>query len=79
MFSTSKLCRCGSGEIRRDLRDAAGIFCTFVCDACEDRRRATFNPAIFDNATYAACGEEAALACDEPQPRFAQKPRRFDA
>jgi hypothetical protein len=31
-----KLCPCGSGEPRRELVDARGIFCTFVCDKCED-------------------------------------------
>jgi hypothetical protein len=31
-----------------------GIFCAFVCDACEPARRATFNPAIFDGRRYPA-------------------------
>lgn len=54
-----KLCPCGSGEYRRDLKDAAGIFCTFVCDKCEDAKRAKFNPAIFDGRLdYARSGEE---------------------
>ena len=54
-----RTCPCGSGLPRRDLLDAAGIFCTFVCDRCEARKRAQFNPAIFDPTTaYAATGEE---------------------
>jgi hypothetical protein len=43
-----KLCPCGSGHTRRDLIDRHGVFCTFVCDRCEARKRADFNPAIFD-------------------------------
>jgi hypothetical protein len=54
-----KTCTCGSGNPRRDLVDAAGIFCTFVCDACEDRKRDTFNPTIFEGGSaYAATGDE---------------------
>ena len=54
-----KLCPCGSGEPRRELKDAAGIFCTFVCDKCERAKRAKFNPAIFDgDSRYAMTGEE---------------------
>jgi hypothetical protein len=54
-----KLCPCGSGQPRRDLKDAAGIFCTFVCDRCERAKRAKFNPTIFNrSSTYAMTGEE---------------------
>lgn len=54
-----KLCPCGSGQPRRELKDAAGIFCTFVCDKCERAKREQFNPAIFDRAsTYAVTGDE---------------------
>jgi hypothetical protein len=41
-------CPCGSGAPRSNLRGAHGIFCTFVCDACEPRKRRQFNPRIFD-------------------------------
>lgn len=55
----TKLCRCGSGEPRRELKDAAGIFCAFVCDACERQTRAKYNPAIFNpRGRYAVTGEE---------------------
>lgn len=37
---------------RRGLRDARGIFCTFVCDQCERRKRATFHADIFEDADY---------------------------
>ena len=39
---------CGSGEPRRELKDARGIFCTFVCDKCEEEKRSHFRPDIFD-------------------------------
>jgi hypothetical protein len=47
-----KLCPCGSGEPRRDLVDARGIFCTFVCDKCEKSKRAKFRPDIFEDSNY---------------------------
>jgi hypothetical protein len=54
-----KLCPCGSGLPRRELVDAAGIFCTFVCDKCEVEKRKHFNPSIFDTTSrYAVTGEE---------------------
>ena len=54
-----KLCPCGSGLERFELVDAAGIFCTFVCDDCEAGKRARYNPAIFDErGRYAMSGEE---------------------
>lgn len=54
-----KPCPCSSGEPRRELRDAAGIFCQFVCERCEEAKRGFFNPRIFDRGTaYAATGDE---------------------
>jgi len=47
-----KLCPCGSGEPRRELKDARGIFCTFYCDKCEERKRASFRPDIFTDSNY---------------------------
>ena len=47
-----KLCHCGSGEPRRELVDARGIFCTFVCDKCEKAKRAGFRPDIFHDSDY---------------------------
>lgn len=49
-----KPCPCGSGQARRELVDARGIFCTFVCDACEARKRQGFRPDIFSNPSYDA-------------------------
>ena len=53
-FPIIHLCRCGSGEPCRELRDAHGIFCGFVCDACEERKRAEFDPRIFTADPYPA-------------------------
>lgn len=61
----SRPCPCGSGEPRHDLLDAAGIFCTFVCDRCEDEKRKKFNPAIFESRSpYAVTGAEEDLWID---------------
>ena len=46
-MSSIKECTCGSGLPRRELIDAAGIFCAFVCDKCEKHKRMIFNPRIF--------------------------------
>jgi hypothetical protein len=40
-------CNCGSGKPRYELRDAAGMFCAFVCEVCEEKKKSTFNPRIF--------------------------------
>jgi hypothetical protein len=45
-------CNCGSGLDKRDLKDARGIFCTFVCDKCEQRKRRQFRADIFEDASY---------------------------
>ena len=45
-------CRCGSGEPRRALYDARGIFCTYVCDRCETERRKEFRSEVFADANY---------------------------
>lgn len=38
----------------RALNDARGIFCGYVCDGCETRRRAEFRVEIFEDASYEA-------------------------
>ncbi len=54
-----KSCRCGSGHIRHELRDAAGIFCAFVCDRCEPEVRKRYKRSIFEVGTpYALTGDE---------------------
>ena len=52
-------CRCGSGLFDRELEDAAGIFCAYVCDVCEERVRKRYRPSIFEPGTpYASTGNE---------------------
>jgi hypothetical protein len=36
------------------LRDARGIFCTFFCDVCEEKKRAKYRPEIFTDSNYYA-------------------------
>lgn len=45
-------CRCGSGLEQRDLIDARGIFCSFVCNRCEADIRRCFRPEIFTDPKY---------------------------
>ena len=52
VVSRVKLCRCGSGLPRRDLCDARGIFCAYVCDKCERRQRAKYRQEIFTDPQY---------------------------
>lgn len=60
-----RTCLCGSGLSRFEIVDAAGIFCTFACDRCEEEKRKKFNPAIFESGSpYAASGEEADIGSD---------------
>jgi hypothetical protein len=37
---------------RRELLDARGIFCCYVCDECEVEKRAGFRPDIFTDPNY---------------------------
>lgn len=59
-----KECNCGSGLERFEIKDAAGIFCCFVCDKCEAEKVAKFNPKIFEAGPYAATGDEQDLWID---------------
>lgn len=45
-------CHCGSGKTRRGLVDARGIFVAYVCDACEETKRARYRPEIFTDPDY---------------------------
>jgi len=49
-----RMCFCGSGLERFELRDARGISCGFVCDKCEAAKRAQYRPEIFYNGRYEA-------------------------
>jgi hypothetical protein len=37
---------------RRQLLDARGIFCCYVCDACEVEKKARYRPEIFTDSNY---------------------------
>jgi hypothetical protein len=37
---------------RRELVDARGIFCCFVCDVCEAAKRRKYRSDIFEDADY---------------------------
>ena len=52
MIRLDKCCSCGSGLYKRPLIDARGIFCFYVCDACEEEKRKTFRPEIFTDSRY---------------------------
>jgi hypothetical protein len=45
-------CACGSLLPRRELADARGIFCAYVCDECEAEKRAAFRSDIFTDPHY---------------------------
>jgi hypothetical protein len=47
-----RLCSCGSGRRRRAKHDAHGIFCAFVCNASEPRKRRSFDRRIFNARAY---------------------------
>lgn len=47
-------CPCGSGLDKRDLVDARGIFCCYVCDQCEDKKMAGYRKDIFTDPAYVA-------------------------
>jgi hypothetical protein len=34
------------------MKDARGIFCTFVCDKCEAAKKRGFRPDIFTDSNY---------------------------
>ena len=46
-FPILRQCACGSGHACRELCDARGVFCAFVCDACETKKRAAYDPRVF--------------------------------
>jgi hypothetical protein len=48
------LCFCSSNPTRRPVRDARGIFCTYVCDTCETEKLARFKLEIFTDPDYDA-------------------------
>ena len=72
--------RCNNGKIRYELKDAAGIFCSFVCEDCEQYVRNEYKPSIFEPGTrYAQSGEEDDIGYeedyydDEPEEQYADE------
>ena len=62
---TAEVCGRATGAYRYALADAAGIFCTYVCEHCEAEKRAKYNSAIFENGTYAMTGDEDDIGYDD--------------
>lgn len=53
-----RICNCGSGMPSYELLDAAGIYVSRVCEACEDSVRSRYAPEIWDRTAYAMRAEE---------------------
>lgn len=45
-------CPCGSGEYPKALYDARGIFCAYICEKCEQEKRARYRQDIFEDVNY---------------------------
>lgn len=45
-------CSCGSGEEPWELKDARGIFCSYICVKCEAKIHKGFRQEIFSNSQY---------------------------
>jgi uncharacterized Zn-binding protein involved in type VI secretion len=53
-----KLCPCGSGHWSAWMFDCKGIPVARVCDKCETKTRAKYNPMIFTGYTQADIDEQ---------------------
>ena len=47
-----KPCACGSGYPREEVHDARGIFVTFCCDKCRERKLSGYRRDIFTDPNY---------------------------
>lgn len=47
-------CPCGSGKFKHELYDARGIFCCYMCDDCEKKKREHYRLEVLTNPTYEA-------------------------
>jgi len=47
-----KPCSCGSGKLWSPQHDARGIFLTYTCDDCHDRKMAKFRPDVLTDPLY---------------------------
>lgn len=57
LFKRPEFCSCGSGLYRYELVDARGIFCSYVCESCEQSKKQKYQPEIFDDSDY-ECDED---------------------
>jgi hypothetical protein len=48
----SNTCSCGSGKPRCPQYDARGIFLTYTCDDCHDRKMTEFRPDVLTDPGY---------------------------
>ncbi len=51
-------CRCGSGLYKEAQYDGRGIFLTFTCPKCHDKKMKEFNPIILEYYTQADVDEQ---------------------
>jgi hypothetical protein len=49
---SQKPCSCGSGKRRPPQFDARGIFLTYTCDDCHDRKMAGYRPDVLTDPFY---------------------------
>ena len=47
-----RTCPCGSGKYRSENYDARGIFLTFTCEDCHDRKMKEYRPEVLTDANY---------------------------
>jgi hypothetical protein len=47
-----KPCSCGSGKLWSPQYDARGIFLTYTCEDCHDRKMAKYRPDVLTNPSY---------------------------
>jgi hypothetical protein len=47
-----KPCSCGSGKLWKPQYDARGIFLTYTCEDCHDRKMAEFRPDLLTDPLY---------------------------
>jgi hypothetical protein len=48
----SNTCSCGSGKPKSAQYDARGIFLTYTCDDCHDRKMTEFRPDVLTDPGY---------------------------
>lgn len=49
---TLRFCSCGSGEVPDAEYDARGIFLTFACPKCREKKLGQFRPEVLTDPNY---------------------------